>query len=437
MRRQAHRPSLPRWPASALGILSTLAALLPGCGEVIPEGLADGDAALDVSATELYRVGALDGEEWETFARIARVRFDGEGRLYILDPGRHSVVVLSPEGEYLRTVGTRGEGPGELRSPTTLEVMEDGTIVIGDMGARAYVLYASDGSYLRSVPLTDADGFPSPSSLFHPSGGIVTWGISLTFGPGQQPSFPTEVPIRLTSLDGSGTATLAEAWVPPRNLDLPVIRAPAGGGSVQMRIAVGGGGGGPALTGFEPRIHTAVLPDGRVAVVDSTLYRIAVYDPTGSTGDTFERSIRPQLVGEVEQRLERERRLADLASGATAPPTMLMMGGGGATLTGPNEEEWRRSQEERIATMEFWDEIPVIQALASDVEGRLWVERSALPGEEGPVDLLSSGGSYLGSIPPGSVRIPAAFGPNGLAAYIEEDELEIPFVRVVRLTGLP
>jgi hypothetical protein len=308
---------------------------------------------------------------------------------------------------------------------------------VGDAGARSYVVYGADGQFLRSVPLTDADGFPTPASLLHPSGGIVQWGVSLVFAPGEQPSFPTSIPIRLTALDGTGTREVGSAWMPPRNLNLPTISGPPGGGGGAMTMRINVAGGGPQATGFEPRIHAAVLPDGRVAVADSTDYRIVLFDPSGAEPTILGRSIRPRPAGEEEQRLERQRRLDDLASGATPPPMAMVMGGGGVAMSGPAADDWRRAQEERIASMGFWDEIPVVQRLASDWEGRLWVERAALPGEEGPLDLLSGTGSYLGSLPPGGVRTPSAFGPGGLAAFIETDELDVPCVRVVRLNGLP
>jgi hypothetical protein len=42
-------------------------------------------------------------------------------------------------------------------------------------------------------------------------------------------------------------------------------------------------------------------------------------------------------------------------------------------------------------------------------------------------------GSYLGTIVADGLRIPAAFGPDGLVAFIEADELEVQRVRVARL----
>ena len=66
---------------------------------------------------------------------------------------------------------------------------------------------------------------------------------------------------------------------------------------------------------------------------------------------------------------------------------------------------------------------------------RLWVERvGPVWGQPGPIDLVSPDGAYLGTIDADRTRLPAAFGPGGLAAFIELDALDVPTVVVRRIT---
>ena len=89
---------------------------------------------------------------------------------------------------------------------------------------------------------------------------------------------------------------------------------------------------------------------------------------------------------------------------------------------------------ERIETMEFYDEVPVVRELSTSWSGRIWVQRRGEePVSDGPIDVLAPDGRYLGSFRTGAARLPDAFGPGGLAAFIEQDELDIKTVVVGRL----
>ncbi len=49
----------------------------------------------------------------------------------------------------------------------------------------------------------------------------------------------------------------------------------------------------------------------------------------------------------------------------------------------------------------------------------------------GPIDIITPEGGYLGTVP--DSRLPNAFGPDGLAAYVQLDELGVPTVVVRRV----
>ena len=98
------------------------------------------------------------------------------------------------------------------------------------------------------------------------------------------------------------------------------------------------------------------------------------------------------------------------------------------------EEAVQEMMRERIQNRGFYPVIPVVRGLAAGWNGTLWVERSqADPTGEGPIDLVSPEGAYLGTVSADGPGIPSAFGPDGLVAYIEEDEMEVPLVVVRRL----
>ena len=53
--------------------------------------------------------------------------------------------------------------------------------------------------------------------------------------------------------------------------------------------------------------------------------------------------------------------------------------------------------------------------------------------EPGPIDVIGSGGRYVGTFPAGQLKMPDAFGPDGLVAFIETDEFDVPVIAVRRL----
>ena len=53
--------------------------------------------------------------------------------------------------------------------------------------------------------------------------------------------------------------------------------------------------------------------------------------------------------------------------------------------------------------------------------------------EDGPIDVLTADGEYVGTFTTGATEMPDAFGPDGLAAFIEFDELHVATIVVRRL----
>ena len=64
----------------------------------------------------------------------------------------------------------------------------------------------------------------------------------------------------------------------------------------------------------------------------------------------------------------------------------------------------------------------------------IWVQRRGdEPVSDGPIAVLTMDGRYLGSYPSGTI-MPDAFGPGGLVAFMEADELGLQTVVVRRVT---
>ena len=87
---------------------------------------------------EIFSVGSMAGEEWETFARVEGVAFDAEGNLYILDAQNSRVVKVGPQGQFITTFGRSGEGPGEFTRPLAFSVTRSGEVRVFDLGHQGF-----------------------------------------------------------------------------------------------------------------------------------------------------------------------------------------------------------------------------------------------------------------------------------------------------------
>lgn len=76
----------------------------------------------------------------------------------------------------------------------------------------------------------------------------------------------------------------------------------------------------------------------------------------------------------------------------------------------------------------------MLSGLRTTWEGRIWVRRrSGYPQPDQPIDVLTPEGDYMGTFPAGATRLPNTFGPEGLVAFIERDDLGVQSVVVRRL----
>jgi hypothetical protein len=391
------------------------------------------DRALEPRLENVFKVGKIEGAAWELYGRRVEAAFDGTGNLHVFDPENFRVVVVSPTGMFLREVGKQGDGPGELRSPSGFAVLRDGTVVIADLGQRAFLIYDKTGAYQRSVTFATGNVVTLGALSADPRGGsVISTGrrvfmMQATPGSGA-PTMPTGRPIvRFPLAAGSEGKQIHSAWEPP-------AAQPA-----QGRVAGGRGMiafGGAMARAFEPGIFSGVLPDGSVAFSDSSAYAIKLLGPDGGIRSVLRRPIRPQAVNGRIQEAEKERRLEQLASG-TGPQIRIQTdgpGGGGGGRGIPTQADVNEMMRRNIENLQFYPEVPVVTALTTGWSGKIWVGRR---GEDiygdGPVDVLTPAGEYLGTIASRNLEIPTAFGPNGLAAFVETDALDVVSVSVRRL----
>ncbi len=92
----------------------------------------------------IYGYGTKDGE---MLYRPSDVAFDGDGNIYIADTGHARVLVFRSGGQYLRTVGKKGFGKGDLMEPLGIAVSKDGRMYVADKALNKVVIYNRNGDF--------------------------------------------------------------------------------------------------------------------------------------------------------------------------------------------------------------------------------------------------------------------------------------------------
>ena len=103
---------------------------------------------------EEFRVGNVLGNPDEELAtsRNNSVTLGPNGQIFVLDRSTDRIVVFSGDGEFVRSFGGSGEGPGELRSPMALAWDGTDRLWVADGLNGRYHVFDSTGSFQKSVP---------------------------------------------------------------------------------------------------------------------------------------------------------------------------------------------------------------------------------------------------------------------------------------------
>lgn len=132
---------------------ATLVLLLVvmGCGgNEAPESEAVEPGIFALDTTPVLTLGVSDGDPRLMFNVVQSARRQPDGTLLVADGGSREVRWYGADGEPLRAVGRRGEGPGEFGGPLSLLPWPGDTVAVLDHGQRRLTLLGASGEVVRT-----------------------------------------------------------------------------------------------------------------------------------------------------------------------------------------------------------------------------------------------------------------------------------------------
>lgn len=300
---------------------------------------------LSVSLKPLFTLGGDSTDPNQLFGLVQQILVDGEHNTYLLDQQIYEIKVFDAKGEYLRTLGHKGEGPGEFTNPNALFFLPQGRIGVSQMMPGRIAVLDKEGQGLDDYPIPGQGGFAMVAQVESAKDRVIMQETMGSFSEGKVKNIN-----RLLALDAKGEEILTYG-------EESKVMDVSGG---RMRISMG-----------DERFarEWAVGPDGRVFVVNEPAgYRIEVYGLDGKVERIIERDYEPLAFTAKEKKRRQE-----------------------------NFEKTSRSRGMEMEP-DFPDFKPDIRSLFVRPNGELWVRTSRSSGEDeeglGSFDVFDTEGHF-------------------------------------------
>lgn len=342
-----------------------------------------------LSDTPTLDIGALEGAPEEQLYRVTGAFELEDGRIVVANLGSHEIRFYGADGTFESALGSEGDGPGEFQFLTALSRAGGDTLRVWDPSARRISDLSTAGEFLGSTHVSDDEGNFSNYVATLPDGRMV---MSITSIPGVE-----------GLEDGRLLERSSAYWT----------YSPAGEPLAELATLPGGA-----------RITRVQTSNGNVTGVNVISPPFRPDTPVGLQSD--------RLVAALTDRFEV--RYLDVAGGLTR---IVRYDDELEPITPTLIDEWvNRAPPERRAVQRGWiadvpmpDFVPTAQVLVMDLEGNAWVRRYS-DDRETPSrwTIIGADGAWLGT-----VEMPPRFRPLEIGAdYVLghwTDEVDVEHIR--------
>jgi len=275
--------------------------------------------------------------EGEFFGQISSFAVDPNGNIYVLDYKANHIQKFNAKGEFIKTIGKKGQGPGDFNSPLDIEIVKDKLIVWDSMNMRISALDL-DGTFIKSIPHDFMQlGWVYKIKALPNKKMILETQVSYRQGP----SRPWECYLRLFSNDLEHIKDVykKEFWTrknitEPKNMSIPIP--------------------------FSAKVCWDVTPNGNAVIGFSESYMIEIHDPTKGKISSFKHQYIPAKVTKE----DKEQFFA------------------GMVVSSPGGGQQQGAPDYIVKNTEFPKTKPAFDDIKCDPEGNIWIHTHCNDREE-------------------------------------------------------
>jgi hypothetical protein len=106
---------------------------------------------LQIIFEEELTIGVEEGDENYMFGNQIFLNTDDDGNIYVTDQNRGNVKKYDSIGNFLQSIGRKGQGPGEFQDMSVARFTSEGNIYLNDIKTQRLSFFNKEGNYLKGV----------------------------------------------------------------------------------------------------------------------------------------------------------------------------------------------------------------------------------------------------------------------------------------------
>jgi hypothetical protein len=112
-----------------------------------------------ISLDEEFRIGESKSTDKYIFATILDIEVSSSGDVFVLDGGDYTIKVFDRNGNFKKSIGGKGSGPGEMQVPSGIALGPGGKLLLCDRALKRVTVFEENGDFSSTIKMADLPSF--------------------------------------------------------------------------------------------------------------------------------------------------------------------------------------------------------------------------------------------------------------------------------------